>query len=32
MTSKFIKSENLKRIFGILIVIMTIYKIWTMIK
>lgn len=31
MTSKFVKSENLKRIFGILIIIMTLYKIWTII-
>jgi uncharacterized membrane protein YfcA len=29
VTSKFVKSENLKKIFGVLIVIMTLYKIWT---
>lgn len=32
MTSKFVKSENLKRIFGVLIVVMTIYKIWMMVN
>ncbi len=29
MTSKFVKADSLKKIFGVLIVIMTLYKIWT---
>lgn len=31
-TSKFVDAESLKKIFGILILIITLYKIWTLIK